>query len=117
MSFVTENFISGLGRHFDMEGVIVNFRGTKHTKRGNYLVILPEGCKNKSDAEKLVGKKVVWTTPAKRQRRQVTNEVSISSKKEIKGEIKGAHGKKGAVKVLFEKGMPGQSLGKRVRIE
>lgn len=84
-----------------MEGIIVNFRGTKHTKRGNYLVILPEGCKGKSDAEKLIGKTVIWTSPAK---------------KEIKGKITGAHGKKGVVKALFEKGMPGQSLGTKVKI-
>jgi len=85
-----------------MEGVIVNFRGSKHTKKGNYLVILPENSKSKADAEKLIGKTVIWTTP---------------SKKEIKGKVTGSHGNKGAVRVLFEKGMPAQSLGTKVKIE
>ena len=52
-------------------------------------------------ADKLIGKGVLYKTEALR---------------EIKGKITGAHGNKGAVKVLFEKGMPGQSLTKQVEI-
>jgi len=53
-------------------------------------------------ANALIGKKVVWSSPAK---------------KEIKGLVKSAHGCKGALRVLFEKGMPGQSIGQKVKIE
>ena len=57
---------------------------------------------SKEKAEALVGKKVVFKTP---------------SGKEITGKITFAHGGKGRVRALFETGMPGQSLGKKVVIE
>ena len=66
------------------------------------MIVLIEGVSTKEDASKLVGKHVVWTSPAK---------------KEIKGEIRSAHGNSGAVRVLFETGMPGQAVGSKVKIE
>ena len=54
---------------------------------------------NKEEATALVGKTVTWKSPAG---------------KEIKGEIRAAHGNKGAVRVLFETGMPGQAVGSTV---
>jgi large subunit ribosomal protein L35Ae len=85
-----------------MNGAIVNFRSSMHKQRDNYMVILPENCDKKDKAAKLVGKTVVWETP---------------TKKQIKGKITAAHGNSGAVRVLFEKGMPGQSIGTKVKIE
>ncbi|MBD3263386.1 50S ribosomal protein L35ae, partial [Candidatus Woesearchaeota archaeon] len=60
------------------------------------------GVESKDSAEKLVGKTVIWESPAKKQ---------------IKGKITAPHGNKGSVRVLFEKGMPGQSFGAKVNIE
>ena len=85
-----------------MQGTIVNFKGGRHTQVTNQMIIVVDSVKNKEEAAKLVGKKVIWKSPAN---------------KEIKGEIRAAHGNKGAVRVLFETGMPGQSLGKEVKIE
>jgi len=85
-----------------MNGTISNFRGSRHTQKGNQMIVLPEGVDSREKAEKLAGKTVTWASPAK---------------KEIKGKITGAHGNKGAVKVLFEKGMPGQSIANKVKIE
>lgn len=85
-----------------MEGIIVNFRGSHHTQYGNQMIVQASGVDSKEKAEKLVGKKVVW---------------SSSAGKEIKGEVRSAHGNKGALRVLFEKGMPGQSVGAKVKIE
>ena len=84
-----------------MEGKIVNYRLSKHTQKNNYMVILPDKCDKKEKAEKLVGKTVTWASP---------------KGTEIKGKITAAHGGKGAVRVLFERGMPGQSLGTKVKI-
>ncbi len=86
-----------------MEGVIVNFRGGKHTQTNNQMVLLPEGINNAEKAKSVIGKSVVWTSNGK-------------NKKEIKGKITHLHGRNGAVRVLFEKGMPGQSVGKKVEI-
>ena len=85
-----------------MEGIIASFRGSHHTRYENQMILLPKGVDSKDKASKLIGKKVVWTSPAG---------------KEIKGEIKSAHGSKGAVRAIFEKGMPGQSLATKVNIE
>jgi large subunit ribosomal protein L35Ae len=85
-----------------MKGTIVNFRSSPHRQTDNQMVILPEGVETMEKAEKLVGKEVVYTT---------------ESGKEIKGKISAAHGSKGAVRAIFERGMPGQSLSKKVDIK
>jgi len=59
-----------------------------------------DGVSGKAASEKLMGKKVEWTTP---------------SGKKILGEVTRTHGKK-AVVVRFEKGLPGQSLGTELEI-
>jgi len=84
-----------------MKGTIVNFRGGRHTQYSNHMIIIVEGVDSKEKAEKLVGKPVVWKSPAG---------------KELKGEVKSAHGAKGAIRAIFETGMPGQSVGKAVSI-
>lgn len=84
-----------------MEGVIVNFRRGKHNQHDKQMVISVSGY-DKEKAKGLVGKKVTWTSPAG---------------KELKGKISALHGNKGAVRAIFETGMPGQSLGTKVNIE
>ena len=83
-----------------MEAAIVNFRGGRHTKSSNQMII--ESNLSKEKAKSLIGKKVIWMSPAKN---------------EIKGEIKTTHGNKGCLRVHFEKGMPGQAVGTKVKIE
>jgi len=85
-----------------MEGIIVNFRGGRHTQSSNQMIAKVTGVDKKEDAEKLVGKKAVWKSPAG---------------KELKGEIKAAHGNKGAVRIIFETGMPGQSVSGKISIQ
>ncbi|MFC1722859.1 50S ribosomal protein L35ae [Nanoarchaeota archaeon] len=85
-----------------MEAVIGSYKGSHKTQHGNQMVIVAEGLDNREAAEKLVGKKVTWTSPGG---------------KEIKGEVRSAHGNSGALRVLFETGMPGQALGTKVQIE
>lgn len=85
-----------------MKAVIVNFRGGRHTQLTNQMVVLIEGITTRDKATGLIGKIVIWTSPAK---------------KEIKGKITAIHGNKGAVRVHFERGMPGQSVGKTVTIK
>ena len=84
-----------------MKGIIVNFRGGKHTQINDKMVIQVEGVSDKEAAGKLVGKTVTWKSPAG---------------KELKGTIKAPHGKNGAVRANFEKGMPGQCVGKPCEI-
>jgi large subunit ribosomal protein L35Ae len=84
-----------------MKGTIANFRKSRHRQVGNQMIVLVDGVDNREKASKLVGKKVLWKS---------------SASKEIKGEVRSAHGNKGALRVLFEKGMPGQAVSQKVEI-
>ena len=84
-----------------MEAIIKNFRRGRTTQTDNQMVLVIEGI-DKEKAKSLVGKKVSWKSPAG---------------KEIKGEVRATHGTKGAVRALFERGMPGQAIGQKVIIE
>jgi len=84
-----------------MEGIISNFRMNRHSHSSNQMIIIVGSLKDKENASKLTGKKVIFNT----------------GKKDIEGEITGAHGNKGAVKVRFPQGMPGQAIGQKVSIK
>jgi large subunit ribosomal protein L35Ae len=85
-----------------MEGIIKNFRQGRHTQKTNHVLISVKGYEDKDKAKELVGKQVVWKTPAG---------------KEIVGEIKATYGNKGVVRAIFEKGLPGQALAQKVMIK
>lgn len=68
------------------------------------MIIVVDTVDTKDKAKALVGKTVIWTSPGK-------------NKKQLKGKIAAIHGGKGAVRAIFETGMPGQSLGEVVKIE
>ena len=84
-----------------MEGVIVNFRGSRRIRSGNHIIIKVSGVDKKAKAAKLVDKPVVWKT---------------KSGKEITGKIAKAHGNSGAIRAIFERGLPGQAIGTKVKI-
>ncbi|MBN1924058.1 MAG: 50S ribosomal protein L35ae [Nanoarchaeota archaeon] len=81
-----------------MNGIITSYRRGRGTQKGNQMIVMPE---NAAKAKELIGKKVIFKTKTK----------------EITGKVTALHGSKGAVRVLFEKGMPGQSLLTKVSIE
>ena len=77
-----------------MKGILVQFRRGRHTvHERHYLIDI--SLSNREDAKKMAGKEVIWKSPAG---------------KEIKGKISDAHGNKGLVRAIFEKGLPGQAL-------
>ena len=84
-----------------MEALIANFRGGKHTKYDNHMIGIVDGIASRDKAKALVQKPIVWTSPAG---------------KEIKGYIANVHGNKGALRLIFEKGMPGQAIGTKIKI-
>ena len=84
-----------------MEGVIVSFRRSLKKTSANQMIVQFKGADSKEKAVSLTGKPVVWESPAK---------------KAISGRVSAPHGSKGAVRVIFETGMPGQSLGTKVKI-
>lgn len=90
--------------NFDMEGQIVSFRRGKRTQYTNQMIVKVDNVNNKEEASKLIKKNVLWVSPGK-------------NKKEIRGDVKATHGNKGLVRVHFHKGMPGQSIGMKVKVE
>ena len=85
-----------------MEGIITNFRRGRKTTYKRQMIVQIEGVTDKEKANSLVGKKAVWNSPGK---------------KEIVGVVNAVHGGKGCVRVVFERGMPGQAIGSKVKIE
>lgn len=84
-----------------MKGIVVQFRRSRKTiKERHYLLDL--GFKNREEAKKSAGKEVVWKSPAG---------------KEIKGKISDAHGNKGLVRAIFERGLPGQAVTTEVEVK
>ena len=79
-------------------GKVIQFRRGRNTVHERHF-LLDLGAKSRADAEKRVGKIVQWVSPAG---------------KIIKGKISGAHGNKGLVRAIFEKGLPGQAITTKV---
>ena len=83
-----------------MKGIIVQFRRGRHTiHERHYLIDL--NLKSREEAKKYSGKEVVWKSPAG---------------KIIKGKISDAHGNKGLVRAIFEKGLPGQAVTNEIEV-
>ncbi len=84
-----------------MEGTIASFRRGRHTQTNNQMLIYVNGITNNDKAKPLIGKSIKWKSP---------------SGKEFVGKVASTHGNKGALRVIFEKNLPGQSLGNKVQV-
>ena len=85
-----------------MEGVISNYKQGRHTVHPKHCILIFPKIKTRKEANKIVGRTVVWISP---------------TGKELKGVINRAHGNNGAVRAHFKKaGVPGQALGKKIKI-
>jgi large subunit ribosomal protein L35Ae len=85
----------------NMKGILVQFRRGRHRiHERHYLLDL--GMKNREEAKKLEGKEVSWKS---------------ESGKVIVGKVSSAHGNKGLVRAIFEKGLPGQAMTSEVELK
>lgn len=87
-----------------MQGKILNFRRGKNTQHTDHILIEvnDEKYRTKESVAPLFGKKVTYTT--------VGNKI-------MSGKIVAAHGNKGVVRAIFEKSLPGESIGQTVEIK
>lgn len=84
-----------------MKGIVVQFRRSRHRiHERHYLLDL--GFTSREEAKKVAGKEVSWKSPAG---------------KVITGRISDAHGNKGIVRAIFEKGLPGQAITTEVDVK
>jgi large subunit ribosomal protein L35Ae len=81
-------------------GTIVNYRIGIKTQKPKECLIQFAHVNSASLAGQLVNRKVVWKQ----------GDIKLI------GKIAGSHGKKGVVKVKFQKGVPGQALGTTVEL-
>ncbi|NVM29016.1 MAG: 50S ribosomal protein L35ae [Candidatus Helarchaeota archaeon] len=80
-------------------GVIANYRRGRHTQNTRHILLnFKMTC---GEAAQLIGKEVEWASPAG---------------KVLKGKIVALHGKKGIVRAIFNKGLPGEAIGQTVKI-
>ena len=84
-----------------MEGKVVSFRRGAKTQQSYQMIVKVNGVTSREKAQALLEKKVVWKSPGG---------------KEIKGVITNVHGNLGGLRVQFEKGLPGQSVGTKVSV-
>jgi len=83
-----------------MKGILVQFRRGRHIiHERHYLLDL--GFEGREEAKKMSGKEVSWESPGG---------------KVIKGKISDAHGNKGLVRAVFEKGLPGQAITTEIEV-
>jgi len=81
-------------------GTIVNYRIGIRTQKPKECLIQFAHVNSASLACQLINRKVVWKQ----------GDIKLI------GKIAGSHGKKGVVKVKFQKGVPGQALGTTVEL-
>tara|TARA_Y100000310_G_scaffold292697_1_gene321691 strand:- start:1080 stop:1340 length:261 start_codon:yes stop_codon:yes gene_type:complete len=86
-----------------MKAQIIQFRRGRHRIHERHF-ILDVNVKTKEDAEKFVGKEVVWISKGK-------------NKIEIKGKISSTHGNKGLIRAIFETGLPGQAINDEIEVK
>jgi len=82
-------------------GKVIQFRRGRNNIHEKHF-LLDFGATSRAEASKLVGKIVEWKSPAG---------------KIIKGKIAAAHGGKGLVRAIFERGLPGQAITTGVEIK
>lgn len=85
-----------------MEGIIINYRGSHKTQDTGQMIVKVDGIESRAEASQLLKKTLVWTT---------------ETGKKINGVVLSEHGNSGAIRVKFERGLPGQSVGTKVLIE
>jgi len=83
-----------------MKGIVVQFRrGRKTIHERHYLLDI--GLQSREEAKKHAGMEVLWKSPGGNV---------------IKGKISDAHGNKGLIRAIFEKGLPGQAITTEIEV-
>lgn len=84
-----------------MKAKVMSFRQGRKTQKPRHFII-DAALKTRKEALKLVGKAVEWKSP---------------TGKILKGRVTSAHGNKGLLRAVFEKGLPGQAINSECEIK
>ena len=83
---------------------VIQFRRGRKNYTPRHFLIEMDGDNSREEAQKFVGKEVVWTSEGKNQTK-------------IVGKISSAHGNRGVIRAVFERGLPGQAIGTDVEVK
>jgi large subunit ribosomal protein L35Ae len=92
---MTDRIVKGL------EGLITGYRRGGNRQINTHMLLKFEGYNSDKAAAQLIGKTVVWLSPAG---------------KRLKGKILRPHGRNGVVRAKFEHGLPGDAIGGKITI-
>lgn len=81
--------------------IILNYIRSPDNQKNKFMAIKIQGIDSDKEAARFIGRSVIWQTV---------------SEKKLKGKIIKTHGKNGIVKARFEKGLPGQVIGKEIKL-
>lgn len=84
------------------KGVVTEFARSRRVQQNNFILIKFPATNDFSQASKLIGRIVAWTSP---------------SGHKLRGKIVSTHGKNGVVKARFQHGLPSQGIGTEIMIE
>ncbi|MEK6856453.1 MAG: 50S ribosomal protein L35ae [Nanoarchaeota archaeon] len=85
-----------------MKARIVSFRRSRRRQNTKQIILKVENITSKEKTKDVIGKHIVWRS---------------SAGKEIKGKISNYHGNSGNVRVILERGVPGQAIGDEVEVK
>ena len=83
-----------------MKGIVIQFRRSRKVIHERHY-LLDVGLTSRDEAKKMAGKEVSWKSPGG---------------KIINGKISDAHGNKGLVRAIFERGLPGQAVTTEIEV-
>lgn len=85
-----------------MKVIASAYQGSHKTQNTRQIIGVSKDLDSREKAEAMIGKKATWTT---------------TSGKVLEGKVSAAHGNSGAIKMQFEKGLPGQAMGTEIDIQ
>jgi large subunit ribosomal protein L35Ae len=84
------------------KGIFTEFARSRRVQQNNFILIKFPSINNFSQASKLIGHMVAWTS---------------QSGHKLRGKIVSTHGRNGVVKARFQHGLPSQEIGTEIIIE
>ena len=93
--------------------IFLGYRRGISLQNTNQGLLRVEGVKNKSDAKWYLGKRVAYVYKGKKAEKI---EGKTNKYRKIQGKVIATHGNNGVVRAKFHNNLPGQAIGKLVRV-
>ena len=94
-------------------GVFLGYRRGISLQNTNQGLVRVEGVKTRQDAKWYLGKRVAYVYKAKK---ASDDKVKSTKYRSIQGKIIAVHGNNGVVRASFHHNLPGQAVGKLIRV-